>query len=58
VQSGAETPNAIYKSAGIRLKKLSQGMIWHDKLDASRGVALKKWLSLVTAGGLKFSLVE
>ena len=45
-------------SSNVKLKKISNGMTWHEKLDSSRGLALKKWLTIVSAGGVAFGLVE
>ena len=46
-----------YKSAGLRLQKVVHGMTWYESLDASRALALKKWFSVLTLGGVNFDLV-
>lgn len=54
----AHPAHHVPTSSNVKLKKISNGMTWHDKLDSSRGLALKKWLTIVTAGGVAFGLVE
>ena len=41
-----------------KFHKISHGMTWSDHLDASRALALKKWLSILGSGYNQFGIVQ
>ena len=56
--SGPKLLVPCYMNAGLKLDRVSKGQTWHEKLDASRALGLKKWLTILTAGGVAFDMVQ
>eukprot|EP00435_Cladocopium_sp_Y103_P067650 s333_g30.t1 len=44
--------------ASTILQKFSRGVTWNQHLTASRALALKKWVAILTEGGIHFEIVQ